>query len=369
MPRHPLTASISRPIGRSLITIACCLAAAGAQADRFVYLDQATYLNDLVALGYAPARESFEDDTAWGSVRTTIVDGVHSAPEITNLGVRWSANYPGGEITTSNGAAHTGNWGFYNASHGDPLNGVNDGFVLTGESVLYAAGGWFHTNTPYAKVDFVIDGDSANPVDFGGTLLGTGQQFLGVIDTVGFTTVEVRELEAGGDELKYIFADDFTFGFAASAPAPLLAYSVINGTQTAGNLASLQASDDDYVQVMAEQSPQGNRVISRTLVIATSPTTTVSQLNATLELGADNTGVIAAIMLFNFDTSAWVRINTRLLTLADTVYALLDVATPNAYVRDSDGQIRLQLLTLANTATVPAGYTARIDQVAIEVTP
>jgi hypothetical protein len=369
MPLCTAIASNIRPISQSLLAAICCLTLAGAQADRFVYLDQATFLNDLVALGYAPAHESFEDDVVWGSVRTTIVDGAHSAAEITNHGVRWNANFPGGEITTSNGAARIGSWGFYNATHGDPLNGVNDGFVITGESVLYAFGGWFETNTPFAKVDFVIDGDIANPVDFNDPILGTAHQFHGVIDTDGFTTVEVRELEAGGNEAKYIFADDFSFGFAASAPAPLLAFDIINGSQTAGGLASLQASDDDYVQLMSQTSPQGNRAISRTLFIAASPSPTVSRLNATLELGTDHTGVIAAVMLFNFDTSAWVRINTRLLPLADTVYALLDVADPNAYVNDSNGQIRLQLLTLANTTGAPAGYTVRVDQVAFEVTP
>jgi len=358
--------STAAPAVRTLLAAVCCLTLAGAQADRFVYLRQATFLNDLAALGYAPAHESFDDDAVWGSVRTTIVDGVHSAPEITSLGVRWNANFPGGEITTSNGAARTGGWGFYNATHGDPLNGVNDGFVITGASMLYAAGGWFDTNTPFAKIDFVIDGDTASPVDFNDPILGTGHQFFGVIDTDGFTTVEVRELEAGGGEAKYIFADDFSFGFAASAPAPLLTFDVINGTQTAGELASLQASDDDYVQVMSQPSPRGSRAISRMQFDAASPASTVSRLNVTLELGADHTGVIAVFQLFNFDSDAWERIDARLLPLADTVYALLDVPQPNAYVRDSDGRIRLQLLTLANA---PAGYTLRVDRIAIDVTP
>jgi PKD repeat protein len=69
-----------------------------------------------------------------------------------------------------------------------------------------------------------------NPVDFGETcdaegnncfpnsVIGTTQEFFGVIDPDGFSAFEYRELEGlleslGGD-IKYIFADDFYFVIA-----------------------------------------------------------------------------------------------------------------------------------------------------------
>ncbi len=193
---------------------------ASAEAAVFVYTDEASYLNDIATLGYTIQQESFENDEAWGNVRTTIVGGTQTANSIESLGIMWKSNNGTSEITTSNGPARTGNWGFYSLPHGNFLTGTDchipgncgDGFGGTSSKKLYGVGGWVKTNTPFAEIDLAIDG---NIIDFdeNGTI-GALYKFFGVIDTSGFTTFEFNELEGTLEDQKLIFSDDFTFAIA-----------------------------------------------------------------------------------------------------------------------------------------------------------
>lgn len=217
----------------------CGLLASGALgAEPIAFTDEGQFLVAAAALDLALLYEGFESDADWGAVRTSIVDGVHAAPSITAQGLVWSANNLSSGITTSEGAARSGQWGVYSYPHGsyatpDPgadcyLPGAcGDGFrgrLETG--VLRAVGGWVHTNTPFAKIGLFLGNYPDNPVDFGETceppdsencvanaIIGTTPKFFGVIDEAGFERFEYRELEGklevGGGDLKYIFADDF----------------------------------------------------------------------------------------------------------------------------------------------------------------
>jgi hypothetical protein len=236
----------------TLITGALALGIAGspASAAPIAYTDEATYLADLAAFGYTAVLEGFQNDAVWGGVRSSIVDGFHTASSITSQGVTWTRNFNttnSGVTTSDNG---DGDWFFYEYVHGGYLHpGDNtfqtnpqpdctipelcgDGFVGTAASgVLYAVGGWIETNTPIAKIGLFLDGYPNNAVDFGETCvgedcqnnstLGTTPQFFGVIDTAGFTSFEYRELEGTQDEAKFIFADNFTFAGSALPTVPL----------------------------------------------------------------------------------------------------------------------------------------------------
>lgn len=189
-----------------------------ARAARTAYTNELAYRAALASLGLTAIHEGFEDDAAWGAVRTTIVGGTHAAPSVTSQGVTYLPNVSTAEVTTGDGPPHTGTWGFFELPHGDPAHAVRDGWVIERAEGFFGVGAWIETNTPFAGVDFVIDGDVLHPVDFGDPILGTQHLFYGVIDTDGFTRAEVRETEAGfPDELKYLFADDFWIGVAGGA--------------------------------------------------------------------------------------------------------------------------------------------------------
>lgn len=193
-----------------------------ARAELIPFTDEGDYLAALATRGYGTIEEGFEDDAAWGTVRTTIVGGTHTAPSITHLGLTWTSNNSVSDVTTGHGPALTGEWGFFVLPHGDYANGIGDGFRATSAAagLLHGAGGWIETNTPFARVNLILDGSRV--VNFENVVIGTQHQFLGVIDTDGFLAVEVRETEGTINDQKYIFGDDFTFAVAVPEPSTAL---------------------------------------------------------------------------------------------------------------------------------------------------
>ena len=198
-----------------------CLAAGfggGAVASPVGFLDEGAYLSALALLGEATIQEGFEDDTVWGGVRTSVVDGFHTAPSILSQGVAWTSNTSASAVTTSNGAALSGDWGLFSFPHGDfagldHTDDTPDGFAGSAASALVGVGGWVRTNTPFAALSVFIDGTK---VDFGNLpgggdadVLGTTARFFGVIDTAGFGSFLFQETEGTFDDQKFIFADDF----------------------------------------------------------------------------------------------------------------------------------------------------------------
>ncbi len=202
------------------------------RAAVFTYTDETAYLNDLAAFGYSSFVESFEDDAVWGGLRSTITSKI-TAPSVTSQGIVWTSNHPASnDITTGNGAAVTGEWGIYDPLHGvatgNPQecdvdnppekcldhDGVSGTWAVDG-SVLYGIGGWL-SGTSGANIEFVLNQD---PIGLGKLgLPGQQPQFFGVIDTLGFVSYMVREIDGKVGDALYIFGDDFTFAVSALAP-------------------------------------------------------------------------------------------------------------------------------------------------------
>lgn len=176
------------------------------------YTDETTYLNALTTLGFPVVHEGFENDTVWGGVRSTIVGGQHSAPSVTSKGITWVPSSANNGITTSNGAAVSGQWGVYSLPHGDYANGITDGWRGSSSQTLLAIGGWVRTNSPPAGIAIFLDGDMQRSVDFGNANALSGPaRFFGVIDTDGFSVFDFRETEGTIGDQKLIFGDDFYF--------------------------------------------------------------------------------------------------------------------------------------------------------------
>jgi len=220
--------------------ITALIVSVNAMAAPVVYLDETAFLEDLAAAGYTVVHEGFEDDDTWGAVRSSLGE-VRSATEITSQGMVWTSNFLAGSITTGEGPAVTGMYGFYSSPHGsyatpDPGSDClvpgdcGDGWRgRAADGLIYAIGGWVDTNTPYAKLGMFLGEYPDNPVDFGeacdppdsencisNATIGNQSEFFGVIDKAGFERFEYRELEGkvegpGEGDLKYIFADDFYF--------------------------------------------------------------------------------------------------------------------------------------------------------------
>lgn len=193
------------------------------------YTDEDEYLSALAGFGYQAVYESFEDDAAWGGVRTSIVEGQKTAPSVTSQGMTWTANNDIAKVTTGGGPALTGDWGFFTLPHGSfewgnqdcTLPGMcGDGFGATCERTMFGVGGWLDTNTPGATIELRLDGVR---VDFGEICDPQGEncedvsrklylapKFFGAIDADGFSHFVFNELEGTNEDQKLLFCDDFT---------------------------------------------------------------------------------------------------------------------------------------------------------------
>ena len=57
--------------------------------------------------------------------------------------------------------------------------------------------------------------DDTTVVDFDPSIVGTAHSFFGVLETVGFTKWEIRELDGKPGDQKFIASDDFSLAFSA----------------------------------------------------------------------------------------------------------------------------------------------------------
>ncbi len=171
--------------------------------------------------GYYATVESFEGP-AWDIARSPV-----SQPSVTNLGIRWTSNFPDtpqfNPITTGSGPARTGNYGVFDPRHGFATGTVgtcdvdnppetclhHDGFsgeVVAGAQPLVGISGYL-SGSHGANAAIVIDDTVLYP---GGVVVG--YQFFGVIDTrpTGFTKFKFEEQDGKIGQSLFIFGDDFT---------------------------------------------------------------------------------------------------------------------------------------------------------------
>jgi len=177
------------------------------------YLDEEAFLNALIDSGCGKIHEGFEG-TAWDVARSPT-----TAASVTHQGITWTSNNDISKVTTGGGPARTGNYGFFTLPHGNFATGTDchlpgnctDGFIGTSGRDLCGVGAWINGN--FGKIELILDGDAANPIDFGDDAgVNNLHKFFGVVVPNGFRSFEVHETEGTLEDQKFIFADDFTFG-------------------------------------------------------------------------------------------------------------------------------------------------------------
>lgn len=202
------------------------------------FTDEAAFL---AAVGdLETVAEGFEDDADWGAARNP--DAVAS---VTSQGITWTSNHPQNEISTSAGAAYTGDWGLYSDPHGDqevpsPADFIEDGVLGDSDQSLVAVGGWFR-GLPGSEVAFILDGDGANPISLGP--VDGSHRFYGVVASGVFTSFEFREVEGTLEDQKFIFIDDVTMALGNGGPVPRLDGVVAGVANLPGALGSDWHSD------------------------------------------------------------------------------------------------------------------------------
>ncbi len=282
-------------IHRHLFFIIAVLRVGLSDAVPMAYTNETEYMTALSTMGYVWVRESFEDDDAWGAVRSSIVGGNFTAVSTTNFSVRWSANNDTSKITTGTGPARTGLWGFYALPHGSYSTGTNcdipgncgDGIVGKTTQPMVGISGWIN-GSHGGKLEVSLDGNRTNPVDFPEICDNTGEncidynrlspasKFFGIIEPAGFTQFEFREVEGTAEDQKFIWCDDFTIAFSNAPPPRIKSLSV------SGNAVDL---------VLKELATRADYTLQRSLSLASNAWDTVSTFTATTnEMVQSDTG-------------------------------------------------------------------------------
>jgi len=243
-------------------------------AEPVVYTSESQFRTDLATLGYSIIHESFEDDVVWADSRNSIVEP-GSTPSVTSQGVVWTSNYPQNDIATGDvgGSAPDGAYAIYSLPHGNDTDSglycddaqdpipvecwLNDGLKIqsaNGEPI-YAFGGRIDTANS-GKITFMLDGIdiNANDTDNIDNWQREGEfadnwQFVGVIDTAGFTTAELKELRGKDFQQVLLFADDFYLGVskqpvAGSVTGLSLAYAFCRNLNSGNSAIDIVSGTD-----------------------------------------------------------------------------------------------------------------------------
>jgi hypothetical protein len=219
-----------------MLAIAC-----SAYSAPVIYTNKSAYLAELNSLGLSTVSESFENDIVWAASRNSIVTPGRT-PSVTSKGILWTSNYDQNEIATGDvgGSAPAGTFAIYSLPHGlttdsglycdsaeDPDIPIqcyqNDGLKIESANgdTLYAFGGRIDTANS-GKVTFLLDGVDINGNDSDNIEnwqregdVADNWAFVGVIDTDGFLTAELRELRGKDYQQVLLFADGFIIGVSA----------------------------------------------------------------------------------------------------------------------------------------------------------
>ena len=189
-----------------ILAVCACAFHSSAGAQVVSYTDEAAFLAALQAQSLPVVHEGFENDVAWGAVRTPA-----TAPSVHSKSLTWMANNAGSELTTGLGAARGGQFGIYQLPHGNGV--VQDGWIVVPDSPLRAIGGWVR-GSHNSRLAIFFDGVEVNFTQ--PNVVGSAHSFFGAISATGFQSVEFRETEAAPGDWKIIFADDFSFAFGGT---------------------------------------------------------------------------------------------------------------------------------------------------------
>lgn len=174
---------------------------------------------------------------------------------------------------------------------------------------------------------------------------------------------------SGDDTYSYLYALDTTrLVDPQLSIAPLESLEVRRGTLLSGDLGALTDSDEVSVEIAALPNNLSTLYFSNTLVTALSPDTKATAVNLTIEIAGDQLGIMSRVSLMNYATGSWDIIDTFQLQTTDRVKEYLQIAVVgNNYIRGSNGEIRVRILSGSQSSATPNGHTVSIDQVKVEV--
>jgi hypothetical protein len=141
---------------------------------------------------------------------------------------------------------------------------------------------------------------------------------------------------------------DVTFTPAALVSAPWLGLNVVKGTLTSGDVGSLEASDDQYLEVDAARDGADGPYSTATLFEATF-VEPLTRLDLTLDASATGHAASGVLQLYDYEQGRYATIGALPLAGRD-LRRRFEIAGPDAYLRQGDGLLRARLLSRSSGA-------------------
>jgi hypothetical protein len=188
--------------------------------------------------------------------------------------------------------------------------------------------------------------------------------------SAGVYTIEVRAAAVNQDGHAESAEMDVDYSLVASGVRPwatLNSIATTKGIYVSGGLPEASTSNNAYY-VFGPQPPiLITDPSARVEVVATSPVTSVTGANVTLEFSTTTIGCTAKVKMYNWTTGFYDQVGTMNPIGADSVVSI-DLPTPGNYVNASTGQMKLQFDVDDSSAVTP-GWQGKLDQVRIQITP
>lgn len=147
---------------------------------------------------------------------------------------------------------------------------------------------------------------------------------------------------------------------------PPASYSIVNGTLRSGDIGSLEDADGDKLVLgPADSSARSGTGISAS---TTAPAGAISQI--TLGVKSSNTlttggGAVQTIELWSWTESAYVVVDTRPATLADSSTTINVTSDPTRFVNSTTREVRMRVLHTTNVGAGGNRWTMALDQVGV----
>lgn len=137
---------------------------------------------------------------------------------------------------------------------------------------------------------------------------------------------------------------------------------VDNGSITSGSLADTNASDDEYLQIIAASSDVATQAPIQLTFSATSPFDDPTEINFQIEGSSNTVGLNQTIEAFNFETGSFESVANQILQLEDAVATNSLPGDVSRFVDDSNHQMLIKISADAVGLALSYPWSIRIDQ-------
>lgn len=199
-------------------------------------------------------------------------------------------------------------------------------------------------------------GDAEIMNDF--VLPGAGQYYIRILGTFTENDIQIYDLGINVEDAP-----------VQSQFATLVDLGVESGTLVAGNLASLEDSDNQSAQMRTQFGVSVFEPnLHEILLAAESPFTQLSQLDLIVEGRMDTPNGVGKVRMFNWNANAFQPLFEYDVPTQESNLEFTGLNTPNAWVRDSDGRIELKLKHVVAATFSVQGANSFYDRIAFRVT-